>query len=435
MSDRYSLVIQNARLRGGDLVDVGIRGEVIADIGPELNAGAERVIDAGGRLTSAPLIEPHCHLDAVLTEGDAGHNESGTLLEGIQRWAVRKQALTHADVKRRATEGIKWYASQGALYIRSHVDICDPNLTAVKALLEVKEECRDLVDLQLVAFPQEGILSFEGGEELMEEALRLGVDVVGAIPHYETTEEMGRESVHVAFRLADKYDRRIDAHCDETDDPHSRFVEILAADTIRHGMQGRVTASHTTAMHSYNDAYAFKLFGWLKRAEMHIIANPPDNIILQGRFDTYPKRRGMTRVKELLAYGINVAVGHDSVMDPWYPFGTGNMLHAAFLAMHIAQMSGWDEVPQVWDLVTDNAARVLGVEDNYGIAAGKQADLVVFDAEAERDALRMIAPALYCIKRGRLMSETTVPQVCVYHDDKTEAIRYVQERVQPGPTT
>lgn len=432
MADPYTLLIRNARLRSGDVVDIGVQGDTFAAVEPHLDAAAERVIDAAGRLASPPLIEPHCHLDAVLTEGDAGHNETGTLLEGIQRWAVRKQALTHEDVKRRATEGIKWYASQGALYIRSHVDVCDPDLTAAKALLEVKEECRDLVDLQLVAFPQEGILSFANGQELMEEALRLGVDVVGAIPHYETTEEMGRESVHLAFRLAEKYDRRIDAHCDETDDPQSRFVEIMAADTIRHGMQGRVTASHTTAMHSYNDAYAFKLFGWLRRAEMHLIANPPDNIILQGRFDSYPKRRGMTRVKELLEYGINVAVGHDSVMDPWYPFGTGNMLHAAFLAMHIAQMSGWDEVPRVWDLVTDNAARVLGVEDSYGIAPGKQADLVIFDAETERDALRMIAPALYCVKRGCVISAMTAPQVCVYRDgeDQGEAIRYVQDRVR-----
>lgn len=424
MTSTYNLLIRSARLRSGDVVDIGVRGGTIADVQPELEGTAERVIEAGGRLVSPPLIEPHCHLDAILTEGDAGHNESGTLLEGIQRWSVRKQSLTHEDVKRRATEGIKWYASQGALYIRSHVDVCDPDLTALKALLEIKEECRDLVDLQLVAFPQEGILSYDGGDELIEEALRLGCDVVGAIPHYETTYEMGVESVHVAFRLADKYDRPIDAHCDETDDEQSRFVENLAADTIRYGMQGRVTASHTTAMHSYNDAYAFKLFGWLKQAEMHIIANPPDNIILQGRFDTYPKRRGMTRVKELLERGINVAVGHDSVMDPWYPFGTGNMLHAAYLAMHIAQMSGYEEVPKVWDLVTENSARVLGVEEQYGIAAGKQADLVIFDAETDRDALRMIAPALYCIKRGRVISETTAPQVRVYRNGESETIRY-----------
>ncbi|RMF83218.1 MAG: cytosine deaminase [Nitrospinota bacterium] len=427
MPASYDLLIRRARLRSGDIVDIGIQGETIAALQADLAGEASRVIEAAGRLTSPPLIEPHCHLDAILTEGDAGHNESGTLLEGIARWAVRKQSLTPEDVRRRATEGIKWYASQGALYIRSHVDICDPKLTALKALLEVKEACRDLVDLQLVAFPQEGILSYAQGEALMEEALRLGCDVVGAIPHYEITREMGVESLHIAFRLAEKYDRPIDAHCDETDDEQSRFVEVLTANTIRHDMQGRVTASHTTAMHSYNNAYTFKLFGWLKRAQMHIIANPPDNIILQGRFDTYPKRRGMTRIKELLEAGINVAVGHDSVMDPWYPFGTGNMLHAAFLAMHIAQMSGYSEVPRVWDLVTENAARVLGVEERYGLAPGKQADLVIFDAPSERDALRMMAPALYCIKRGRVISETTSPRVQVFHEGKSEEIRFVKQ--------
>lgn len=432
MPDTFDLIVRGARLRGGELVDIGICGERIAAVaqispaGTGLDGAARQVIDAGGRLASAPLIEPHCHLDAVLTEGDAGHNESGTLLEGIARWSVRKQSLTREDVKERALRGIQWYASQGALFIRSHVDTCDPELTALKALLEVKAECSDLVDLQLVAFPQEGILTYPRGAELLEEALRLGCDVVGAIPHYEITREMGVESIHTAFRLAEKYGRPIDVHCDETDDDQSRFVEVMAADTIQYGMQGRVTASHTTAMHSYNNAYAFKLFGWLKRAGMHIIANPPDNIILQARTDTYPKRRGMTRVKELLEYGVNVAVGHDSVMDPWYPLGTGNMLHAAFLALHIAQMSGYGEIPRVWDLVTDNAARVLGVEEQYGIAPGRTADLVIFDAPTDRDALRMIAPALWCIKRGRVVFETTPPRVLMHRGGEPRELRYVR---------
>lgn len=426
MSERYTLLVRNVRLRSGELVDVGIRGETIVAVGPQLPGEAERVIEGGGRLASPPLVEPHCHLDAALTEGDAGHNESGTLLEGIARWAVRKRSLTREDVKRRATETIMWYVSQGALYIRSHVDICDPELTALRALLEVREECRDLVDLQLVAFPQEGILSYPRGAELLEEALRLGCDVVGAIPHYEITREMGVESLYIAFRLADRYGRPVDAHCDETDDDQSRFIEVMAAETIRYGMQGRVAASHTTAMHSYSNAYAFKLFGWLKRAGIHIIANPPDNIVLQGRFDTYPKRRGMTRVKELLEFGINVAVGHDSVMDPWYPLGTGNMLHAAFLALHVAQMTGYDEIPRVWDLITDNAARVLGVEERYGIAPGRQADLVIFDAETERDALRTLAPAVCCIKRGRVVSETVPARTTVYRDGTPREVRYVK---------
>lgn len=430
MARTYRLLVRNARLRTGELVDIAIQDEIIEAVGPGLNGQAERVIDAAGRLASPPLVEPHCHLDAILTEGDVGHNRSGTLLEGIALWARRKQALTREDVKRRALEGIKWYASQGALYIRSHVDVCDPALTALKALLEVKEECRDLVDLQLVAFPQEGIRSYPAGAELLEEAVRLGCDVVGAIPHYEITREMGVESLEIAFRIADRYSRPVDAHCDETDDDQSRFVEVMAAETLRYGMQGRVTASHTTAMHSYSNAYAFKLFGWLKRAGIHVVANPPDNIILQGRFDGYPKRRGVTRVKELMDYGINVAVGHDSVMDPWYPLGTGNMLHAAFLALHIAQMSGHEEIPRVWDLVTDNAARVLGVEDRYGIAPGRQADLVIFDAETDRDALRTLAPAVCCIKRGRVVAEAAAREVKVLREGGPEPVRYVK----PGGT-
>lgn len=391
-------------------------------------AGAEarEVVEAEGRLVSPPLIEPHCHLDAVLTEGDAGHNESGTLLEGIARWSVRKQSLTHEDVKRRAIQGIKWYASQGALQIRSHVDVCDPKLVALQALLEVKQEMRNLVDLQLVAFPQEGICSYAGGADLMEEALRMGCDVVGAIPHYETTREMGVESLQTAFRLAEKYRRPIDVHCDETDDDQSRFVEVMAAETIRRGMEGRVTASHTTAMHSYSNAYAFKLFGWLKKAGLHIIANPPDNIILQGRFDTYPKRRGMTRVKELLEAGINVAVGHDSVMDPWYPLGTGNMLHAAFLALHIAQMSGWDEIPRVWDLVTENAARVMGTDADYGIGAGKRADLIMVDAPTDRDALRMIAPCVLAVKHGKVVARTAPARTTLHLGGREVAVRFMK---------
>ncbi|MCX7622768.1 MAG: cytosine deaminase [Thermomicrobium sp.] len=420
----YDLLVRNARLRDGRLVDLAVSAGRIVAIEPRIAAEAAETIDAGGRLLSPPLVEPHCHLDAALTEGLAGHNRTGTLLEGIQRWAQTKPLLTVETVKERAKRTIEWYASQGALVIRSHVDVCDPNFVGLRALLEVREEMRDLVDLQLVAFPQEGILSYPGGGELLEEALRMGCDVVGAIPHYEMTREMGVESLRIAFELAERYDRPLDAHCDETDDDQSRFVEVMAAETIRRGLQGRVVASHTTAMGSYNNAYAFKLFGWLKRAELSIVANPPDNSILQGRFDTYPKRRGLTRVKELLEYGINVAFGHDSVMDPWYPLGTGNMLHAAWLGLHLVQLSGYEEIPLVWDLVTTNAARALGILDRYGIDVGKPADFVVFDAANERDALRMLAPALWCVKRGRIVARASAPRVEIRRADEFVPIRY-----------
>lgn len=420
----YDLIVRKARLRDGRLVDLAVAEGKIAAMGEHLEGEAAEEIEAGGRLLSPPLVEPHCHLDAALTEGLAGHNETGTLLEGIRRWSQTKPQLTVEAVKERAKRTIEWYASQGALVIRSHVDVCDPNFVGLRALLEVREEMRDLVDLQLVAFPQEGILSYPRGAELLEEALRMGCDVVGAIPHYEMTREMGVESLRIAFDLAERYGRPLDAHCDETDDDQSRFVEVMAAETIQRGLQGRVVASHTTAMGSYNNAYAFKLFGWLKRAELSIIANPPDNSILQGRFDTYPKRRGLTRVKELLEYGINVAFGHDSVMDPWYPLGTGNMLHAAWLGLHLVQLSGYEEIPLVWDLVTTNAARAVGILDRYGIEVGKPADFVIFDARSDRDALRMLAPALWCVKRGRIVSRTTAPRVEVARGSEWVSIRY-----------
>lgn len=420
----FTLVIHNGRLRDGSAVDIGMEGDRITAVEPAgtmaAAGGAARTIDAGGKLVSAPLVEPHCHLDGHLTAGDAGHNESGTLLEGIARWAERKKSLTREDVKERAARILNWYVSNGALYVRSHVDVCDPDLTALKALLEVKEEMADVVDLQLVAFPQEGVLSFGGSLDLMEESLKLGCDVVGAIPHYEATRELGVASIEEAFKLAARYNRPIDVHCDETDDEQSRFVEVMAWETIKHGMQGRVTASHTTAMHSYNNAYAFKLFQWLKKAEMSMVSNPLVNITLQGRFDTYPKRRGLTRIKELLDFGINVALGHDNNVDPWYPLGMANMLHPAFMALHVAQMTGHTEIPKVWDMVTENSARVMGIEDDYGIAPGRRADLVIFDAESDREALRTLAHVLYAVKDGRVVVEGEAPRRRLFRDGDGE---------------
>ncbi|MEO6892686.1 MAG: cytosine deaminase, partial [Ktedonobacteraceae bacterium] len=358
--------------------------------------------------------------------GQPRYNASGTLLEGIQIWSERKPSLTREDVKQRVLEEVRWEVAQGTLHIRSHVDVCDPELTALRALLEVREEVRDICDLQLVAFPQDGILSFPNGRELMRRAMELGCDLVGGIPHYEWTRDMGVEDVHYAFALAREFNRDIDCHCDETDDPASRFTEVMAADTIEQGWQGRVTASHCTAMHSYDNAYAFKLIRLLARAQVNVIANPFDNVVLQGRFDSYPKRRGITRVKELLAASVNVALGHDSIMDPWFPLGRGDMLAAAQLALFLCHMSGYDEIDDVLDLITTNAARVLRIQDRYGIEEGKPADFLVLDAPTAFEALRLIPARLHVFKHGREVA-STIPQRSILRregDDNGQEVMY-----------
>jgi len=406
---QYDLIVRQARLhRRQELVDIAVKDGRFARVAADLSSdGAAREIDAAGRLLSPPFIDAHVHLDAVLTVGQPRYNTSGTLLEGIQIWSERKPSLTREDVKRRALEEIRWEVAQGTLYIRSHVDVCDPNLTALKALIEVREEVRDMCHLQLVAFPQDGIMSFPNGRELMRRAMELGCDIVGGITHYEWTRDMGVEDVHYVFALAQEFNRDIDCHCDETDDPHSRFSEVMAADTIQQSWQGRVTASHCTAMHSYDNAYAFKLIRLLAHAQVNVIANPFDNVVLQGRFDTYPKRRGITRVKELLAGGVNVALGHDSIMDPWFPLGKGDMLAAAQLALFLCHMSGYEEINDVLDLITTNAARTLRIEDRYGIEEGKPADFLVIDAPTAFEALRLVPPRLHVFKDGRELVSTT----------------------------
>jgi cytosine deaminase len=409
----YDLLVRNAQIhRQQGLVDIAIHDGSFVRIGADLrdDATAGREIDAAGRLVVPPFIDAHVHLDAVLTVGQPRYNTSGTLLEGIQIWSERKPTLTHDDVKRRALEEIKWEVAQGTLFIRSHVDVCDPNLTALRALLEVREEVRDICELQLVAFPQDGILSFPDGRELMRKAIELGCDVVGGIPHYEWTHDMGVEDVHYAFALAKEFNRDIDCHCDETDDPLSRFTEVMAADTLEQGWQGRVTASHCTAMHSYDNAYAFKLIGLLARAQVNVVANPFDNIVLQGRFDSYPKRRGITRVKELLAAGVNVALGHDSIMDPWFPLGRGDMLAAAQLALFLCHMSGYEEIETMLDVITTNAARVLRLQDRYGIVEGKPASFLLLDAPTAFEALRLLPARLHVFKEGREVARTIPAQ-------------------------
>ena len=429
---KLDLLVRNARLHptlgaSPEPVDIAVADGRFATIRGrgELKANGATELDADGSLVSPPLVDPHVHLDAALTVGEPRFNESGTLIEGILTWAERKPSLTVEDVKRRAREAIRWEVAQGTGMIRSHVDVCDPSLTALRALLELRDEVKDLVDLRLIAFPQDGILSFPDGEELMREAMRLGCDVIGGIPHYELTREDGVAEVNFIFDLARDTGKPIDLHCDETDDPESRFLEVVAARSIRDGMQGRVVAGHTTAMGSYNDAYAFKLFQILRRAGVTIVANALDNIVLQGRFDSYPKRRGMTRVKELDAAGINVACGHDSIMDPWYPLGRGSMLDALSMLVHVGQMTGRSELFRAYEMITGNPARAAEIGD-WNLEEGSPANFVVFDCADEAEAIRLRPAARWVVRNGRLVAET-VPAASVIHTEGgSQAVSFVK---------
>ncbi|PZD63965.1 cytosine deaminase [Pantoea ananatis] len=362
-------------------------------------------LDAEGGLALAPFIEPHIHLDTTQTAGEPAWNQSGTLFEGIERWAERKALLSHEDVKRRAMQTLKWQIANGIQFVRTHVDVSDPTLTALKAMLELKAEMAPWIDIQIVAFPQEGILSYPNGEALLEEALRLGADVVGAIPHFEFTREYGVESLHKTFALANRYDRLVDVHCDEIDDEQSRFVETVAALAHRDGMGARVTASHTTAMHSYNGAYTSRLFRLLKLSGINFVANPLVNIHLQGRFDSYPKRRGITRVKELLEADINVCFGHDDVFDPWYPLGTANMLQVLHMGLHVCQLMGYEQINAGLDLITHHSAKTMNLAE-YGIQRGHEASLIILPAENGFDAVRRQVPVRYSLRRGKVIAET-----------------------------
>jgi cytosine deaminase len=365
-----------------------------------------RELDGEQGLVIPPFIEPHIHLDTTQTAGEPSWNLSGTLFEGIERWAERKALLTHEDVKQRAIQTLKWQIANGIQFVRTHVDVSDPNLVALKAMLEVREEMKEWVELQIVAFPQEGILSYPNGKALLEESLKLGADVIGAIPHFEFTREYGVESLHYVFDLAEKYQVLMDVHCDEIDDEQSRFIETLATLAYERGMGHRVTASHTTAMHSYNGAYASRLFRLLKMADINFVANPLVNIHLQGRFDSYPKRRGITRVKEMLEANINVCFGHDDVFDPWYPMGTANMLQVLHMGLHVCQIMGYEQINDSLKLIGNHSARTLNVQDRYGIEVDKPANLLILPAENGFDAVRRQVPVRYSIRHGRVIADT-----------------------------
>ncbi|WP_336795586.1 cytosine deaminase [Erwinia aphidicola] len=416
--------INNVRLpwREG-LWQIEIQQGKIARVAPQpQNIAGGAALDAEGGLAIPPFIEPHIHLDTTQTAGEPAWNQSGTLFEGIERWAERKALLTHEDVKQRARQTLKWQIANGIQHVRTHIDVSDPTLTALKAMLEVKQEMAPWVEIQLVAFPQEGILSYPDGEALLEQALQLGADVVGAIPHFEFTREYGVESLHKTFALAQKYQRMVDVHCDEIDDEQSRFVETVAALAHREKMGARVTASHTTAMHSYNGAYTSRLFRLLKLSGINFVANPLVNIHLQGRFDSYPKRRGITRVKEMLEAGINVCFGHDDVYDPWYPLGTSSMLQVLHMGLHVCQLMGYDQLDSGIKLITTNSARALQLPD-YGIQSGNSANLVILPADSGFDALRRQVPVRYSIRHGKVIAET-VPAASTIHLAESEKVDF-----------
>ena len=403
----FDLIIRHATLPDGHKqMSVAIKDGRISEIKPDAalaSAKASEQIDAGGQLLAPAFVDAHFHLDSALRYGQPRVNESGTLLEGISLWGELKPTLTQDAIVKTATRYCQWAVANGLLAIRSHVDISDPRLLAVEALLQVKESVKPYLDLQLVAFPQDGVLRSRGAMDNLQRALDMGVDVVGGIPHFERTMSDGAQSVRLLCELAAKRGLMVDMHCDESDDPLSRHVESLAYETHRLGLTGRVTGSHLTSMHSMDNYYVSKLIALMVEADLHVIANPLINITLQGRHDTYPKRRGMTRVPELMQAGLTVAFGHDCVMDPWYSLGAGDMLEVAHMGLHVAQMTSQDGMRQCFEAVTTNAARILNLED-YGLAPGCHADLVLLQAGSPAEAIRLRATRLAVVRRGKVIA-------------------------------
>jgi cytosine deaminase len=400
------LLVKNARLAGRkDLADIACADGKILEIAPAIEGESRETVDAGGYLVTPPFVESHFHMDATLSMGTPRLNQSGTLLEGIKIWGELKPDLNPEDIKRRALKLCSWAVAKGNLALRTHVDTTDPTLMAVDVLLEVREEMKDCIDIQLVAFPQDGVLRCKDGVALLKTALDKGVDVVGGIPHFERTMDEGRRSVEILCEIAAERGLMVDMHCDESDDPLSRHIETLTYQTQRLGLQGRVTGSHLTSMHSMDNYYVSKLLPLMAEAGMNCVCNPLVNMNLQGRHDTYPKRRGLMRVPELMAMGVNVSLGHDDVMDPWYPMGTHDMLEVAHMGAHALHMTGVDQQKSLFDAVTVNGAKTLGL-NGYGLAAGNHADMVVLQAADRMEALRLHPTRLFVIRRGRVISAT-----------------------------
>ena len=399
----FDLIVKGGTLPDGTQTDIGIADGKITAMDNLSGAEAGEVVDASGDLVSPPFVDPHFHMDATLSYGIPRINASGTLLEGIGLWGELKEVMEPEEVKSRALEYCDWAASMGLLAIRSHVDTCDDRLMGVEALLEVRKEVAPYIDLQLVAFPQDGLYRDPTAYQNTIKALDMGVDVVGGIPHFERTMADGARSVTALCEIAAERGLMVDLHCDETDDPHSRHIETLAYETQRLGLQGRVAGSHLTSMHSMDNYYVSKLLPLMAEAEVAAIPNPLINIMLQGRHDTFPKRRGLTRVKEMQAHGITVGWGQDCVLDPWYSLGTADMLDVAFMGLHVAQMSSPEEMRRCFDMVTNVNARIMGLDD-YGLRVGATASLVVLDAGNPIEALRLRPDRLCVISKGKVIS-------------------------------
>ena len=399
----FDLLVKGGTLPDGSIADIAITGDRIAAVG-QLDVPAVRTIDASGDLVSPPFVDPHFHMDATLSYGLPRVNASGTLIEGISLWGELREIATVDEMVERAVRYCDWAASMGLLAIRTHVDTTPDHLRGVDAMLEVKRRVAPYLELQLVAFPQDGLYRAKNGRENLIRALDRGVDIVGGIPHFERTMEEGTESVKDVARIAADRGLMLDIHCDETDDPMSRHVETMAAEVTRHGLGVRAAGSHLTSMHSMDNYYVSKLLPLIAESEMTVIPNPLINITLQGRHDTYPKRRGLTRVKEMQALGITVGWGQDCVLDPWYSLGTGDMLDVAFMGMHVAQMTHPAEMARCFEMVTHTNARIMNLE-GYGLKVGDLASLVVIDADNPTEALRLRPDRLFVVSRGKVIVE------------------------------
>lgn len=412
-------VVRNVRLTNdlNQLVDIGIINGEIHAIGSISEKGREEV-NAFGGMALPPFVEPHIHLDTVLTAGEPAWNQSGTLFEGIQVWSARKQQMTDQDVKERALSVLRTQLEHGILHVRSHVDISDPDLTALQSLLEVKEAVSQVMNLQIVAFPQDGILACPGNVKRLEQSLRMGADAIGAIPHYEQTQEDGVQSLEICFALAEKYNKMVNVFCDETDDPDSKFLEVVASFALRTGLKEKVAASHANAMSYYSEPYFRKLLSLLQESKINMISCPLVSTVMQGRLDPWPKGRGITRIRDLYEAGVNVCIGHDDIMTPFYPLGTGNMLQAAHMAVHVGHMSGVDEMKEIIHMITDRGAKALQIESAaYGVEVGKPASFVVLPAKEISELIRYMPKPRYVFSNGHRVAETVPTFTNVYMEE------------------